>query len=568
MKTARNIACFSAITALGAGCGFRESESGPPPDCAEDSSATGGLIINELMATNAVSIADDEDNRFDWVELYNTTDQDISLCGWGITDDLSEPWRVAIEHETVVPARGHLLLWFSDGEEPASAKQMPLGLNQEGDEIGLTAPNGEFSDRVVFGNQATDFSAAREADGSDQWVIAWHVTPGEPNAESGPELTHTEDPSAPPEMAPAVGKLSDQSNLTGEIMGYDRMPEIGLRIDSEHISALEDAPDTYVPGFLVYDGREYGPVGIRLKGQNSFQPIGEKPSFRINIDEFVDNAKFFQLDDLTLNNMVEDFSMMHERLAYLVARQFGPASRANHALISLNGEFYGLYTNVETVKWHMLSRWYSDPYGALFEAEDVAHVPADIDSFDLEDGPDDRSLLRGLSEALTIESPDEALAAARDYVNMEQFRRYWAMSVMVGQFDGFPYSDPGDDYFAYADPETGKLQFLPWGMDETFYSGSYDVTQVHSRLAKKCLASTSCYQKFVDRTWEALDVVEDMDLAGERSRVAEQIAPYVAMDEKKPYSGEKVTEFQTQLRYFIEGRRTHLSEMLPEESSP
>ena len=52
--------------------------------------------------------------------------------------------------------------------------------------------------------------------------------------------------------------------------------------------------------------------------------------------------------------------MMHERMAYWVARQAGgiPASRANHAQLTINGQPYGLYTNVETVKKRILRRWF------------------------------------------------------------------------------------------------------------------------------------------------------------------------------------------------------------------
>ena len=70
--------------------------------------------------------------------------------------------------------------------------------------------------------------------------------------------------------------------------------------------------------------------------------------------------------------MHSDFSMMHERIAYWVARQAGvPASRANHALVTVNGQLYGLYANVETVKKHILSRVFGNNTGSLFSATDV-----------------------------------------------------------------------------------------------------------------------------------------------------------------------------------------------------
>jgi hypothetical protein len=241
--------------------------------------------------------------------------------------------------------------------------------------------------------------------------------------------------------------------------------------------------------------------------------------------------------------MDDDFSMMHERLAYLVARQLGPASRANHTVLTVNGQHYGLYTNVEPVKHHMIARWFDDSQGPLFEATDVDFAAQYIDAFEHESGPDDRSALEGLAAALTNPNPDAAISAASAHVDMDGFLDFWAMEAVVAQFDAFPYSNPGDDYFVYVDPATNKIWFIPWGMDETFYSGEYDVGQISSTLAATCMASPSCHQSFVDRVWDVFQMTEAMDLLGERTRVAAQIAPHVAADTRKSYDNAQVDEY-------------------------
>ncbi len=63
------------------------------------------------------------------------------------------------------------------------------------------------------------------------------------------------------------------------------------------------------------------------------------------------------------------------------------------------------------------------------------------------------------------------------------------MCAVVGQLDSFPYSVPGDDYFAYANPATGRLAFMPWGIDESFYAGDIDVSKIHSVFAVQCQES-------------------------------------------------------------------------------
>jgi hypothetical protein len=261
--------------------------------------------------------------------------------------------------------------------------------------------------------------------------------------------------------------------------------------------------------------------------------------------------------------MSGDLSMMHERLAYWIMRHAGvPASRANHLRLTVNGQNYGLYTNLETVKRKMIGRWFSDDTGSLFEATDVDFVSNLIPGYELESGPDDRSRLLGVASALTMASADAAISAASQHADLAAFRRFWATCSVIGQFDSFPYSVPGDDYFVYADPTSGRLAFLPWGMDETFYSGSIDVTAVHSVLARRCKESPACWNAYKQQVMAVQTLTETLDLAGERVRVIQQIAPYVAADTRKPYSDEQVAQSQADLYWFIHERRSNLSTML------
>jgi len=531
----------------------------PPADAVVptvDPEVDGRIVINEVMAANALTISD-HGRASDWIELYNPNDQELSLQGYLMTDDLAVPGKFTLAAGVVVPAHGYLLLWADD---TPSFGPIHLGfrLTKLGGVIGLARPDGSWIDRISYAAQETDFSAEREPDGSDQWMIEWHPTPGSANLAGTGQSMGLEDPSAPPESVPAAGDLSER------ILGYDVMPEIALQVPPDSVAALLADPRTYVPATLVYDGRTYGPVGLRLKGQNSFEPFDQKPSFRVGVDEYNESAAFFGIKDLTLNNMHGDLSMMHERLAYRIARDAGiPASRCNHALVTVNGQFYGLYANVESVKRRMVKRWFTDDQGTLFEATDVDFVSTYIPRYELEFGDDDRSLLYGLANALTDPSADAAIAAAAGYVDLAEFKRFWAVLSVIAQFDSFPYSIPGDDYFVYADPTSDRLAFMPWGMDETFYSGQVDVTNVYSVLARRCKESAGCFQDYADQTWAVLAQIEQADIEAERTRVAAQIAPYVVLDTRKSYTTDEVLASQAALYWFFADRRTNLQAMLP-----
>jgi hypothetical protein len=380
---------------------------------------------------------------------------------------------------------------------------------------------------------------------------------------------------AGPDLPPAWTDPDPEGSET--LLGYDATPAFDLILTDEAIATLEADPRTYVPGDIVVEGETYGPVGVRLKGQNSFQPITEKPSFRINVNEYYPDASIYGLKDFTFNNMSSDTSMMHERLAYKVARDAGvPASRCNHATVSINGELRGLYANVETVKKRMLGSWFDDNDGSLYSVTDVDFVAGDVGEagFELKEGDDDRSVITALTEALELADPDDAMAAAAEHIDLDNFLSFWAVEALIAQFDAMPYSNPGDDYFIYIEPTSQKIHFMPWGMDETWLSAEYPVAgnPVLERplgiLATRCKESPACYQAFADRLWELLAMIEDDDLEAERDRVIDQIAPHVADDAYKPYAADEVDEGQMQLYYFIHGRRETLEDPMNNPDLP
>ncbi|MAD24044.1 MAG: hypothetical protein CMO44_07720, partial [Verrucomicrobiales bacterium] len=44
-------------------------------------------IISEFMAANRSTIVDDDNDRTDWIELFNPSGSSIKLQGWALTDD-------------------------------------------------------------------------------------------------------------------------------------------------------------------------------------------------------------------------------------------------------------------------------------------------------------------------------------------------------------------------------------------------------------------------------------------------------------------------------------------------
>ena len=128
------------------------------------------ILINEWMASNANTLADPLDGRFDdWFELYNPSAVPVDLGGYTLSDELTNTARFIVPGGTTISPRGYLLVW-ADNEtfqnRAGADLHVDFKLNQNGESIALFAPDGQLVDSVTFGTQITDVSEGRWPDGS------------------------------------------------------------------------------------------------------------------------------------------------------------------------------------------------------------------------------------------------------------------------------------------------------------------------------------------------------------------------------------------------------------------
>src|SRR3954453_12943010 len=71
------------------------------------------LLISEFLASNANSIADEDGNHEDWIEIQNSTATAQGTLGWYLTDDATRPRKWAFPVRTI-PANGYLVVFASN----------------------------------------------------------------------------------------------------------------------------------------------------------------------------------------------------------------------------------------------------------------------------------------------------------------------------------------------------------------------------------------------------------------------------------------------------------------------
>ena len=146
----------------------------------------GSVVINEIMADPITGLRDDDDELCDWVELYNTTDRDISLASLGLSDNEGKPLKWRFPDNAVIPAKGYYLVLCTGKDRMDRVKNAPhtnFKISAERETIILTDSQGHVLDRVMIDNLPLDCSWGRNENG--QMQVFQTPTPSLPNNQSG-----------------------------------------------------------------------------------------------------------------------------------------------------------------------------------------------------------------------------------------------------------------------------------------------------------------------------------------------------------------------------------------------
>ncbi len=124
-----------------------------------------GPTISELLAVNHGTLADEDGDFSDYIELFNSASAPVNLDGWHLTDreDDFDKWR--LPSVTLDPG-GFLVVFASekDRRDPAGELHTNFKLDAGGEYLALVRPDGtiaqEFGDE--FPSQVEDISYGLE----------------------------------------------------------------------------------------------------------------------------------------------------------------------------------------------------------------------------------------------------------------------------------------------------------------------------------------------------------------------------------------------------------------------
>ena len=222
----------------------------------------------------------------------------------------------------------------------------------------------------------------------------------------------------------------------------------------------------YLPAQLSINDEDLGEVGLRKKGLIGSSST-QRPSLKIKFNHSKKRRKYLGLERLTLNNNIQDPSLVKQYLSYKLFRKAGlPAPRCNFARVYVNGQYLGVYTNVESIRKQFLKRAFNDSDGDLYEGMINDFREGMYETFEIKDGAGKKmkSIVRAV-KALSKEGDDQ-LNELGQAIDIDQFINFWVLEIITGHWDG--YNGNLNNFFVYSSSEDKRLRFIPWGTDGTW----------------------------------------------------------------------------------------------------
>jgi hypothetical protein len=129
-----------------------------------------GVVINELVASNATGTVDSLGDHDDWLELYNNNASPVDISGFYITDNPANVNKWRFPAGTVLPAHGYLILW-ADEEPLEGAYHTNFKLSATGEDLIFSDSALNTIDQLLFPAQTVDVAYARVPNGTGSFVF-------------------------------------------------------------------------------------------------------------------------------------------------------------------------------------------------------------------------------------------------------------------------------------------------------------------------------------------------------------------------------------------------------------
>lgn len=323
------------------------------------------------------------------------------------------------------------------------------------------------------------------------------------------------------------------------------------------------AQDKYLQCDMIIDGVTITNIGVKFKGNSSYNNPSDKKSFKVDLDKFVNGQKYDELKKLNLNNGFKDPTFMREKIMLDFCASKGiPAPRCTYTNVYINNQLWGLYTLVEEVDKTFLTTWFGDNDGNLFKGDPFGDLkwmgPADTayyNKYELHTNETQNiwSDLVHLIDEVNNTSPQYFRDSLDAVFHSHEYIHAWAATNLFANLDS--YMGSGHNYFVYHDLLTDKFRWIVWDVNEAFgnFSMNLSIQQLEqlsvfhvptpqgNRPLNLKMVQDQYYKQYL--SYVACEYIQNgfttSELYAKIDSIANMIRPHVYADPKKFFTNQQ-----------------------------
>lgn len=129
---------------------------------------------------------------------------------------------------------------------------------------------------------------------------------------------------------------------------------------------MQTTEDYIVADSVRVNGETFEQVGVKYKGNSSYNANNAKNPLHIELDHIIDQA-YQHYTDIKLGNGYSDPSYIREALSYDILKNYMDCPLSNFATVYINGTLMGLYSNDESINKHFLGNHYYSSESEFFK---------------------------------------------------------------------------------------------------------------------------------------------------------------------------------------------------------
>ena len=295
-------------------------------------------------------------------------------------------------------------------------------------------------------------------------------------------------------LCSAAANAQERFPDNGPLFDNSTLARVDITIHPDSLALIleegnEQSDHEYMATFTFTRGdysKTIDSIGFRLRGNTS--RYSAKKSFKVSLNTFIRGQKFHGVEKINLNGEHNDPSMSRALLSWYLFREAGvPGSRANHVRLYINGDYRGLYINVEHVDEEFVDLRFGNNNGNLYKClwpADLVYRGSAPDKYNQEhDGrrayelkineeADDYSDLAHFIGLLNNTTPDMFPLEMNRVFNINSYLKYLAVEILAGHWDAYSYNK--NNYYLYFNEGTRKFEFISYDPDNTFGISWFD----------------------------------------------------------------------------------------------